>query len=465
MDSKMNGFSFTNIRPSPTNPHKKPIYINTGKLQRSDSLSSSGSDNKHQNMPGASFNPLDTSPIVNGGPSLAFTEPSTSKKYSEYNYKAEDTAYGKEDKDGAKSDRYVWLCKFITGIVVILVAIVGTVYFILYYTHPKLQDPRTEPQVLLTTTLRPSDVTPHCLRSQEEIHFKDVFTINCMIPVSYQLNKLYINYKPQYGSYKSDEVYNFSLTQMETAHSGWNITVLSNNGDSSPAHVNITREPVKCDSGGEYTFRFMAAINSTHEFEVSKHTELLTIESKVSDVSLQVKQNNASGGFYEVSCSAQSACTPAPITLLGVFIGDNSKSQPIFGSNFTCIINYNDNDGWTVKCTGTIPENVYSSLNSIACRPTTGNQTVDDKKEIEYEICRDCIFKCPDEIGDSYWFDHKICNIFHRCYNGDLYTRPCPPSTYFNTNSCTCDHTNNLPGECDEQNERVKLLDERASCS
>ncbi|XP_052103947.1 uncharacterized protein LOC127737372 isoform X3 [Mytilus californianus] len=125
MDSKMNGFSFTNIRPSPTNPHKKPIYINTGKLQ---------------NMPGASFNPVDTSPIVNGGPSVAFTEPSTSKKYSEYNFKAEDTDYGKEDKDGAKSDRYVWLCKFITGIVVILVAIVGTVYFILYYTHPKLQE-------------------------------------------------------------------------------------------------------------------------------------------------------------------------------------------------------------------------------------------------------------------------------------------------------------------------------------
>ncbi|XP_052103946.1 uncharacterized protein LOC127737372 isoform X2 [Mytilus californianus] len=133
MDSKMNGFSFTNIRPSPTNPHKKPIYINTGKLQRSDSLSSSGSDNRYQNMPGASFNPVDTSPIVNGGPSVAFTEPSTSKKYSEYNFKAEDTDYGKEDK-------YVWLCKFITGIVVILVAIVGTVYFILYYTHPKLQE-------------------------------------------------------------------------------------------------------------------------------------------------------------------------------------------------------------------------------------------------------------------------------------------------------------------------------------
>ncbi|XP_071165739.1 uncharacterized protein [Mytilus edulis] len=133
MDSKTNGFSFTSIRASPTNPHKKPIYINTGNLQRSDSLSSSGSDKKYQNMPGASFNPLDgESHIGNGGLGVALTEPSTSKKYIDNDYIAEDN-YGKEDK-------YVWLCKFITGIVVILVAIVGTVYFILYYTHPKVQE-------------------------------------------------------------------------------------------------------------------------------------------------------------------------------------------------------------------------------------------------------------------------------------------------------------------------------------
>lgn len=119
-----------------------------------------------------------------------------------------------------------------------------------------------------------------CTRSQEEIHFKEVFTITCMISVSDQdqLNTLYINYKPQYGSYKPDEAYNFSLTQIEPDQSGWTITVLNS---SSPVHINITREPVKCDSGGEYIFRFMA-VNSTksaHEFEVSKHTELITIES------------------------------------------------------------------------------------------------------------------------------------------------------------------------------------------
>lgn len=114
-----------------------------------------------------------------------------------------------------------------------------------------------------------------CTRWQEEIHFKDVFTITCMMPVSHQLDKLYINYKPQYGSYKSYEVLNFSLTQIEPDQSGWTITVLNS---SSPVHINITREPVKCDNGGEYTFRFMV-VNDTHEFEVFNHTELITIES------------------------------------------------------------------------------------------------------------------------------------------------------------------------------------------
>lgn len=121
---------------------------------------------------------------------------------------------------------------------------------------------------------------------------------------------------------------------------------------------------------------------------VSKHYTIL-IKGKVSDVNLEVLHNNesdSSNPFYEISCSARSACAPAPIMLLGILT--NGTSEPIFGVNFTCIINYNDNDGWTVKCTGTIPQNVYSSLKSIACRPTTGNETVDKEVEITYTICR-----------------------------------------------------------------------------
>lgn len=108
---------------------------------------------------------------------------------------------------------------------------------------------------------------------------------------------------------------------------------------------------------------------------------------KLSDVSLEVEQNNdTSNGYYQISCSARSGCTPAPISLLGVFTG--GKTEPIFGVNFTCIINYNDDSGWTVSCTGTVPEDVYSTLSSIACRPTTGDKKVDDEKEIKYTICR-----------------------------------------------------------------------------
>lgn len=121
-----------------------------------------------------------------------------------------------------------------------------------------------------------------------------------------------------------------------------------------------------------------------------KHKASFTFLGKLSDVSLEVEQSNETdSGFYQIKCSARSGCTPAPISLLGIFTGE--KTEPIFGVNFTCLINYNDDDGWTVSCTGTVPDNVYSSLNSIACRPTTGNKKVDDEKEIKYTICRGII--------------------------------------------------------------------------
>jgi hypothetical protein len=103
--------------------------------------------------------------------------------------------------------------------------------------------------------------------------------------------------------------------------------------------------------------------------------------------------------------------------LLGIVT--DGTSEPIFGVNFTCIIKYNDNDGWTVKCNGTIPQNVYSSLNSIACRPTTGNETVDKEVEISYQICRGkyILYICIQSIlyhfegpSWSWWYGSWIYN-------------------------------------------------------
>jgi hypothetical protein len=54
--------------------------------------------------------------------------------------------------------------------------------------------------------------------------------------------------------------------------------------------------------------------------------------------------------------------------LLGIIT--DGTSEPIFGVNFTCIIKYNDNDGWTVKfttlmmkgtdCTGSCKSNYHT---------------------------------------------------------------------------------------------------------
>ena len=435
---------FTRIRPSPISQHKQPQYIKPGNIMTTGSSSSNSSSWTKPNQNGTNLKKFDWE--ANG-------------EINHNEIVLEETYEEKRKRDKIKEDKKIWLCKLIIGLIIILMAIVGTVYFILYYTHPRLQKPERYKQTL-TTTQRPTKET-ECTRSLEEIGFKDILSITCKLRLerNAELARLEIVFKPRYGYFRSSKSVQFELSESTVDSDGWNITMYNQTDDS--LDIVITRAPARCDSGGLYTLQ----LNDANNNSILTHEENIEIKSKVSDVNLQVLHNNKSdsNSFYEISCSAQSACTPAPIMLLGIIT--DGTSEPIFGVNFTCIIKYNDNDGWTVKCTGTIPQNVYSSLNSIACRPTTGNETVDKEVEISYKICRDCVFKCPDDNVDSYWYDPLICNIFHRCYYGRLYTMPCPRTTYFNAESCSCDHRRNILDVCNEKNERLEKKTKRDKCS
>lgn len=452
--------NFTEIRPSPLCPHKPPKYIKPGNLDRSDSSSSNNSNWMELNQRPRDRTQTDVKTVDSEGernPHFEFSRKSqTANGVINHNdvYLEE-----RHESDNKKEDKKIWLCKLITGIIVVLVAIVGIVFFILYYTHPRVQEPKE--YKLTATTQRPNTVLA-CTRSLEEIGFKDILSITCKLQLQnkVQLARLGILFKPRYGYFQSAESVYFELNESVITSSGWNITIYNQTANS--ADVVITKAPARCDSGGHYTLKFYNTNNQT----ILTHTEYIEIKSKVSDVYLQVQRNNESDSstpFYEISCSAQSACTPAPIMLLGILT--NGTSEPIFGVNFTCIINYNDNDGWTVKCSGTIPQNVYSSLNSIACRPTTGNETVDKEVEISYKICRECVFTCPPNDTDSYWYDPVICNIFHRCILGRLYTMPCSKQTYFNADTCSCDHIRNILDICNEKDERLEKKTDRNKCS
>ena len=78
----------------------------------------------------------------------------------------------------------------------------------------------------------------------------------------------------------------------------------------------------------------------------------------------------------------------------------------------------------------------------------------------------DCNFECPKgNLNDTYYYDPIKCNRFNRCHNGILYDMPCPSQTYFNTQTCACDHTTNILDVCNKKNERIKKFDKRDKCN
>lgn len=118
---------------------------------------------------------------------------------------------------------------------------------------------------------------------------------------------------------------------------------------------------------------------------------------------MEVGQSEADGQ-YQITCSSTSDCTPAPITLLGSL---GNKVVPLYGVNFTCIIKYNDYDGWSVSCTGSIPKSVVSSIDEITCRPI-----LEDKKEAdktEAKVSKDVLLCNNDEstYSLSFWFTNR----------------------------------------------------------
>lgn len=111
-----------------------------------------------------------------------------------------------------------------------------------------------------------------------------------------------------------------------------------------------------------------------------------------SDVQLEVGQAEDDGN-YKITCSSTSDCAPAPITLLGTL---GNKVVPLYGVNFTCIISYNDYDGWSVSCDGSIPKSVVSSIDEITCRPILKDQT--EANQTEAKVSKDVLL-CRDDKG------------------------------------------------------------------
>lgn len=174
---------------------------------------------------------------------------------------------------------------------------------------------------------------------------------------------------------------------------------------------------------------------------------------------------------FEIRCLSTSGCTSASINFIGTL---GNTTFPLYGMNFTCITTYNGDDGWSVGCTGSIPESVVSSIDEITCRPVLRNQTEADEAEVkiskEVLVCNDslnCSFDCSGDNQDRFYSDPKFCNIFHRCEDDRLYTAPCGKGEYFSTQACVCSHIDDVIKEmgCDRDGMRLNVENVKTICT
>ncbi|XP_061177849.1 uncharacterized protein LOC133186629 [Saccostrea echinata] len=291
------------------------------------------------------------------------------------------------------------------------------------------------------------------------------FNSSIVITCDYEENMNIVNssiimeFTPKYYFVPSQDKIeiNSTLQSIPFRDGRWEIQFSTKKSNS----IEFRRDPVKCGGDGKYELTLI-----TSEDSFPSHVDI-EIDSKTSAVQLKVGQTEDDGN-YKITCSSTSDCTPMPITLLGTM---GNKVGPLYGVNFTCIVKYNEYDGWSVSCTGSIPKDVVSSINEVTCRPVLLNEaeanTTEAKVPKDVLLCQndeDCTFKCPQKNEDRYYTDPKYCNIFHRCVGERLYTAPCGKGTYFSSETCVCSHISDVT-DCNVDGNRVKQLgDKKVLC-
>uniref|UniRef100_K1QCM9 Uncharacterized protein n=1 Tax=Magallana gigas TaxID=29159 RepID=K1QCM9_MAGGI len=345
---------------------------------------------------------------------------------SERDYPDKSKKKDDDDEQPKKKVRYMDSARFIIASVFIAVAIVAVVVVTVEYENT----PDTRP--------RPKKIA------------SDVYN-----------STLLMEFKPEYYLLQTQNAMEINHTLLPTTVQAgrWQISV------SHPhRRIRILGDPVKCGGDGYFRITLIQKPNKIYPSDVN-----IQIESETSEVQLEVGQSEADGQ-YKITCYSTSDCTPVPITLLGSL---GNKVVPLYGVNFTCIIKYNDYDGWSVNCTGSFPKSVVSSIDEITCRPILGDKKEADKTEAKVSkdvlLCNNdetCNFQCPIKDQDKYYSDPKFCNIFHRCVNERLYTAPCGKGTYFSTKTCACSHINDVIGEnsCNTDGLRLKGGNDKELC-
>lgn len=366
-----------------------------------------------------------------------------------------------DDEQPKKKVRYMDSARFIIASVFIAVAILAVVVVTVEFENSPDTRPRpSASSVDFQCILIPNDTT-----AAKKLKFNTTIEILCdyseKIASDVYNSTLLMEFKPEYYLLQTQNAMEINHTLLPTTVQAgrWQISV------SHPhRRIRILGDPVKCGGDGYFRITLIQKPNKIYPSDVN-----IQIESETSEVQLEVGQSEADGQ-YQITCSSTSDCTPAPITLLGSL---GNKVVPLYGVNFTCIIKYNDYDGWSVSCTGSIPKSVVSSIDEITCRPILEDKKEADKTEAKVSkdvlLCNNdetCNFQCPKQNQDKYYSDPKFCNIFHRCVDERLYTAPCGKGTYFSTKTCACSHINDVIGDnsCNTDGLRLKGGNDKELC-
>lgn len=232
--------------------------------------------------------------------------------------------------------------KPVVAIICVVVGISAVVVLAVIYSGPSDED---------------GDFACELNPKSQRLIFNSTIEIICVYPSEIPLNNSVVSLefipKIDLNQTKDEIVINITLEQNTFQVGRWKIEVYK-----SSAAVKFHGDPIKCEGNGYYFFTLYspaATENLNSQVDIKYESEV----SSKRMVIIKSKKND----FYEITCST-SGYPPATIILQRTI----QNTYPPSSVNSSCVMGCNENDGWSSRCTGSIPMDSVTSLDEITCR-------------------------------------------------------------------------------------------------
>ncbi|KAL3847359.1 hypothetical protein ACJMK2_018274, partial [Sinanodonta woodiana] len=230
--------------------------------------------------------------------------------------------------------------------------------------------------------------TPFWCSPEVNISLRSRIVINCSLK-NVQPNEVAIRVTPpNFYSAGSQPV----ILTLTTSDSTINLTWAMVPQHSSASGVQIYGPFAMCNSSGVYQIQISKSerILQTEEVKINISRDITEVNFTLNRASLTsnntniTNNNGTQSSNYNVACSTRSGCDASSVGFLGIL--DNGQEQMIYGMNFLCTITYTNSYGWSVNCTGTIPETILYQMKKIVCRQFSNQLTKDEQQQVDSTI-------------------------------------------------------------------------------